>query len=267
MTISHIGPVLALVLVTSTSCRHLGSSGVDDIDQERVFMAVGTGDTNELVSLLESGLSPNEQVKGECEDMGWRLLHLAIIQNQPVVVALLLARGATPDTRDNSGRRPIDLAYPTSTNICEMLRRRPLPAKLLAGIPLSVWDELQPEILAALWDSRPVFISLNGMDPPPELLSWISARKGRKTKDACPRSDAIQLKWREIPPSHTQYQHKISGVYGYVLELTIARASGSSYTFRVRSATAEGLSGGGCSGDIENAYGYWIKTGKESWVE
>jgi hypothetical protein len=254
------------MLFTASSCS-TGNYQMDPIDH--ILMTVGTtGNTDDLCNLLKSGFPVNRVLPGLLGEGGGRLLNVAIFSNQPGVVRLLLDHGATIGLRDEYGRRAIDQAYKAgNTNICEILAIDSEQSEILAGAPILVWEELVPEIKAALWDPRPIFVSLNGADPPPELLRWISARKGRETKDAFPRSDATQLKWGEIPHSGTQYQHKTSGAFGYVLELTIGHASDSSYTFRIRSAIAEALSGGVCYGSIVNAYGYWIKTDKESWIE
>ena len=217
--------------------------------------AVTNGNTALMQALLKAGLQIDLALERETD---WSALHLAAIHNQVRMAKMLLRNGATPYLHTKSGERPIDIAYKNGAEeFCKVLE---LPAKketMIAGFPESLWDELLTDYREP--DGKIRFLSLNEADPPKELLEYYK-RQRRNTR---PFSSAENLDARGDEKDATNYRDKATKEYGSSLSIQLKPMGDGLYQWSVSEDTGP-LSGGGSSGKIKRAYGYWLRYDEKS---
>jgi hypothetical protein len=227
---------------------------------EAASFAIARGNVALLPPLIKAGLDLDLPLD---LGTGWTALHYASLYNQPRVAQLLIDHGADLDVRSKYDERAIDMAVEKGeSDLCPILSKPAEDERLKAGYAVPMIDELLFIGESKGVENQVRFVSLNGEDPPKELMSYI----GRHWHDALPRSSAEEL--NELPgDAPTSYRDKKSGKFGEVVELTLKKESDAEFGWRLRTATGPFLAGGGVAGRISKQFGYWIKTIDESWDE
>ena len=220
------------------------------------------GNVRLLESLLQAGLMIDQPLD---QETGWTALHYSAVQNQPRAARFLVANGAILEVRDKHGQRPIDYAFKNGKfELCEILRKPDRKERMLADLPEDLLNELfrqKPDKK----DDRVRFLSLNGQDPGDEMLEyfrhlWPNVRPR-------PHAEEIDRKAQPDVESKTSYRDIKTGDYGIVVEISLEKTSDDSFDWRHREAAGPILAGGGTSGKISKAYGYWIKHDTSGWDE
>jgi len=157
--------------------------------REAAKHAIAKGDIPLFDTLLKAGLQINKPLDPDYKEYA---LHLAVEGKQPDMIRHLLKYGANPLLRDNSGNRPIDDLQDRLDeklhDLVTALKREPTAydKKLLMQIPLPVWHEIfgepgaPPDPLAPPPEGMDgtgsvPFVSINGEDPPPEMIPALNA--------------------------------------------------------------------------------------------
>lgn len=222
---------------------------------EAATNAVQNGNAALFKALLKAGLQIDLPLDRET---GWNPLHLAAIQNQVAMAKMLLRHGADPEVRDKYGDRAIDDAFKNGAEeFCKALERPVKKESMIAGVPESLWEELLADYQEP--DDKIRFLSLNEADPSKELLEYYK----RSRSNTRPMSSADALDVRGDEKDATNYRDKATKEYGSRLSIQLKPIGDGSYEWSVSEDTGP-LSGGGSSGKIKRAYGYWLRYDEKS---
>lgn len=226
---------------------------------EAASFAISSNNQNLMAALMQAGLKINDPIRIDVETDKWELpLAIAVHDEQPAMAAFLVSNGADPDVRDRYDHRLIDYAVQKGlTDFYEILRIADKLDWEYDGYPQDMFVTMLKLNRKYESNGNPVFLSLNGEDPPAELFAYLKS----KIPHYRLRSTARTLSVEEYGPhkTPTQFQENSSGEYGTIQEITLEPTDDErTYLFRVLNAPSEGLSGGGYGGLITKRYGYWV---------
>ncbi len=229
---------------------------------EAASWAIAGGNTRLLEALIHAGLLLNEPLDWES---GWIALHYAALHNQPRVVKMLLEHGADLEVKTRHGERPIDVAMEKEGGeVCELLRKPSEKERLIGGYPEKLIEVVFPSADSPL-DQEVKFLSLNGLDPPDDLLKHFR----QKWPNVRPRSHVEEVGAGESPSTalKTSYRDARTKDHGVIVELVLVEEGEGIYDWSCRRASGPALAGGGVKGKASKKYGYWMKTGSVGWDE
>lgn len=89
-----LGPFIAFVVS--------GTSAVFAADADALYLAAGSGDSQQVAALLDSGVSVNARSSD-----GSYALNNAAVENHIGILSLLLDRGADPNVQNSQGDTPL----------------------------------------------------------------------------------------------------------------------------------------------------------------
>lgn len=224
---------LSLLLVGCTTNNNL------QVLHELALDSIEKSDIHALEQLIKQGLP----VGGTREEIS--LLQFAIICNKSDIVQFLLKKGADPAEKIE-GKRLIDIAYENgNTNLCQLLALTNRCDRLVAGVPVDVWDACFR--FAFYNPEKTLLVAVNQLNPGPELQKWLRERK---------------IKW--VP--HTRAEISNDGIYvvdhepAIMHRVDLVKVLATKYRFSVS-----------CRGDlrplgfmthgqfeITKEYGYWF---------